>query len=82
MTGMGRIQIAKINHPNIVLHLGYSYSGNPAPAGSFNVEEFNKLVMVRIFTKKMAIKNEIKLKNIYALTSVNNGAVIHHVTKR
>jgi len=47
-TGIGRIQATKINQPKIVLHLGYSYSGNPPLAESFNGAEFNKFVMVRI----------------------------------
>jgi hypothetical protein len=47
-TGIGITQKTKINQPKIVLHLGYSYSGNPALAEIFSGAEFNKLVMVRI----------------------------------
>jgi hypothetical protein len=50
--GIGMIQLTKINQPKIVLHLGYSYSGNPAPAACFSGAEFKKLVIVRISINK------------------------------
>lgn len=49
----------------MVLHLGYSYSGNPAPAENFNGAEFIRLVMVRILTKN----NPIQLRNIELMDS-------------